>query len=76
MTLKMETPARLADATGANIETASFLKAVYADQDAAATPFKHVSTVALRIAHLANSHGLTAERAAMLAPLIFEGGRV
>lgn len=76
MQMKIETPARRADATGANIETASFLKAVYADRDATATPFKHVSTAALRIVHLASRHGLTAERAALLAPLIFDGGRV
>lgn len=75
MKMKMETPARLADATGAKIEAASFLTASYADQDQAATPFTHISTAALRIVHLAARHGLTAERAAILAPQIFEGGR-
>ena len=73
MKAKMETPARLADATGAGIETAGFVSAQYRVHGHAATP---IEAAALRILHLAGRHGLTLERAALLAPLIFEGGRV
>lgn len=73
MKARMETPARLADATGAKIETAGFVNGQYPVRDHAATP---IETAALRILHLAGRHGLTLERAALLAPLIFEGGRV
>lgn len=75
MTLKMKTPDALAGATGADIETASFLNGQYPVRDRAATPFTHISTAALRVVHLASRHGLTVERAAMVAPLIFGEGR-
>lgn len=67
---EMETPARLADATGAKIETAGFVNAEYRVRACLATP---IDAAALRVRHLAR-HGLAAERAAMLAPFIFEEG--
>lgn len=71
MTLKMETPDALAGATGANIETGGFCGEQYPSPAIAATPFTHIGTAALRVLHLASRHGMTAERAAMIAPLIF-----
>lgn len=75
MTLKMETPDALAGATGANIETGGFYGEQYRSPAITATPFTHLGTAALRVVHLASRHGLTTERAAMVAPLIFGEGR-
>lgn len=75
MTPKMESPGALAGATEANLKAACFTLAEYPEPNDAATPFTHISTVALRVVHLASRHGLTAERAAMVAPLIFGEGR-
>ena len=69
---EMETPARLADATGAKIETAGFVNGQYPVRDHAATPF---GTAALRIAHLVSRHGVAVEQAAMLAALIYGEAR-
>ena len=63
MTLKIETPDALAGAAGANIETASFCGIDYRSIALSAT--------ALRVQHLAARHGLTAERAAFVAPLAY-----
>lgn len=75
MTLKMETPDALAGATGANIETGGFCGPQYRSPAIAATPFTHIGVATLRVVHLASRHGLTVERAAMVAPLIFGEGR-
>lgn len=75
MTLKMETPDALAGATGANVKAAAVTGKQYPVYANAATPFTHVGTAALRVVHLASRHGLTVERAAMVAPLIFGEGR-
>lgn len=75
MNFKMETPDALAGATGANIETGGFYDEQYRSRADAATPFTHLGTAALRVVHLASRHGLTAERAAVVAPLIFGEGR-
>lgn len=75
MTPKMESPGALAGATEANMKAASFIRKQYPVCDDAATSFTQVGTAALRILHLASRHGLTVERAAMVAPLIFGEGR-
>ena len=75
MTLKMETPARRGDATGANIEAADFSHQLYRVETNAATPFKPVGVVALRVLHLVNRHHLNVEQAALLAGLIYGEGR-
>lgn len=75
MQMKMETPARRADATGANVKAAAVTGKQYPVYANAATPFTHISTAALRVVHLASRHGLTVERAALIAPLIFGEAR-
>lgn len=75
MTPKMETPDALAGATGADMKAASFTVADYRIESVSATTFTHISTAALRVVHLASRHGLTVERAAMLACLIYGEGR-
>lgn len=75
MHLKMETPARRGDATGANLEAADFSNQPYIVEDNAATPFKPVGVVALRVLHLVNRHHVNVEQAAMLAGLIYGEGR-
>ena len=76
MTLKMETPARRGDATGANIEAADFSHQLYRVRDVAATaPFAPVGLSALRVLHLVHRYRVTADRAALLADLAFGEGR-
>lgn len=71
MMINRETPAHLADATGVKCETAGFYIGEYADQDSHATGFKHVSAATMQVLRLACRHGLTVERAALVAPLVF-----
>jgi len=76
MQIKMERPAAGGTANGANIEAAGFTHQLYSVSDDAATaPFTPIGLVALRVLHLASRHGMTVERAAMVAPLIFGEGR-
>lgn len=75
MTSKMESLGALAGATEANMEAANFTGKQYPVLHDAATPSAHVGIAALRVVHLAARHGLTIERAAILAPFVFEGNR-
>ena len=71
MTLKIESPAAGGTASGANTKAANFLPQAYRACERFATDFEAIHLAALRAVHLAARHGLTIERAAMVAPLIF-----
>ena len=75
MTLKMESPAASGQANGAKSKAGGFTVAEYRTTADAATPFTHIGTAALRVVHLASRHGLTVERAAMLAGLVYGEAR-
>lgn len=75
MNLKMKRPAAWDKANGAAVEADNFYRQDYPNCERFATDFEHVAVVARRVARLVARHGLTAERAALAAPLVFGEGR-